>query len=197
MIRLSKQTHHWELDISCSQVEANLYSFVYATVAMNCSEEVWNSIFQEYTQESLQSKQRYLMKALASTFDVDIIKKLLTYTMGRSIEQLTNIDTGLLYRIYLPTGVPALGWTQAAMPTAMKHQYSNQQIYGILWNFTNSNVWHLTTGPLKILDFWPNLRFLEGPVTPGRYVSTICTSNTCAPWIGNSSKNPTSIQMVP
>ena len=114
MIRLSKQTHHWELDISCSQVEANLYSFVYATVAMNCSEEVWNSIFQEYTQESLQSKQRYLMKALASTFDVDIIKKLLTYTMGRSIEQLTNVSTGLLYPIYLPSGVPALGWTQAA-----------------------------------------------------------------------------------
>jgi hypothetical protein len=63
-------------------VEANLYSFVYATVAMNCTEEVWEAIFEEYTKESLQSKQRYLMKALASTFNIDIIKKLLTYTMG-------------------------------------------------------------------------------------------------------------------
>ena len=64
------------------QVEANLYSFVYATVAMNCTEERWEAIFQEYAKESLQSKQRYLMKALASTFNTDIIKKLLKYTMG-------------------------------------------------------------------------------------------------------------------
>ncbi|XP_063695348.1 endoplasmic reticulum aminopeptidase 1-like [Bolinopsis microptera] len=67
------------------QVEANLYAFVYATVAMNCTEKEWEAIFQEYTKESLQSKQRYLMKALASTFNVDIVKKLLKYTMDEKM----------------------------------------------------------------------------------------------------------------
>ena len=70
------------LTVIFCQVEANLYAFVYATVAMNCTEKEWEAIFQEYTKESLQSKQRYLMKALASTFNVDIVKKLLKYTMG-------------------------------------------------------------------------------------------------------------------
>ena len=64
-------------------MEANLFEFVYNTVALTCSEEVWESILQEYTHESLQSKQRYLMKALASTADIKIIKKLLRYTMGK------------------------------------------------------------------------------------------------------------------
>ena len=64
-------------------VDANLYSFVYETIATNASAEVWEEVLQEYKAETLQSKQRYLMKALASSTNMDIIKKILEFTLGK------------------------------------------------------------------------------------------------------------------